>query len=749
MNKKLGTRISTLLIAVIMIFTLAACGGKKAGEVDANMDGLSREYIYVPTFTPLNGLDKDSNVVNSIIKGEKVYYSLYTYHPEMAGKDDKIVIADVADLSKQVTLDVREPELDGFQSDMNGFQIDYDGNFYVLYELTAEHAESGVYDKEEHTTYLVKYDNKGNIVYEKDLKNLFQDEDSSYIQSFQISKDGKLFAACNHVIYVIGTDGEPQKSLSTKVEWIQGLIATEDGRLFYSQAGETGEGMELVEIDADKLTVGATYKNIPEMSNLIRGCSDGKLLVKGSSYLYEYDFETKRATPVLSWSDSDMVGDYVVDMMKLQDGNFLLLYKDRSKSHMEIVKLTKTKATELPEKETIVFASFYSATTSVVRAIEDFNKRSNQYKIVSKKYYDETKENTGEDATELYNDALTLMHADLTGDNPPDIIELSQLSIYDLEKQGILEDLSPYLEKSNRRNREDFVPGILNAYTINDKLVTIPRVFYINTLMAKTSLVGDEPGWTLNDLIQLADTYPDADLFAYMTKQYALQTCIQYNSSAFADYEKGICSFDTPEFIKVLEFANRFEDKQDNNGSIDVVEEFRQNNLLLINRRLGKVSNYQIDMALFGEPLTFIGYPTLEGSNGAFIEGLESYGIISHSTHKEGAWAFLESYLGESSDDVTALTFFSCRKGELEEQLKEAMETEFDYREMKISPATQEQVDEIQRLIEGAKLPNHNDGALLKIISEEAEAYFKGQKSAEDVAKIIQSRASVYVSENS
>ncbi len=36
----------------------------------------------------------------------------------------------------------------------------------------------------------------------------------------------------------------------------------------------------------------------------------------------------------------------------------------------------------------------------------------------------------------------------------------------------------------------------------------------------------------------------------------------------------------------------------------------------------------------------------------------------------------------------------------------------------------------------------------LKIVNEEAAAYFNGQKSVEDVTKIIQSRMSIYVSEN-
>ena len=47
-----------------------------------------------------------------------------------------------------------------------------------------------------------------------------------------------------------------------------------------------------------------------------------------------------------------------------------------------------------------------------------------------------------------------------------------------------------------------------------------------------------------------------------------------------------------------------------------------------------------------------------------------------------------------------------------------------------------------------APLPD-SDEEILNIITEEAAAYFGNQKSVDDVAKIIQSRISIYVNENS
>ena len=40
------------------------------------------------------------------------------------------------------------------------------------------------------------------------------------------------------------------------------------------------------------------------------------------------------------------------------------------------------------------------------------------------------------------------------------------------------------------------------------------------------------------------------------------------------------------------------------------------------------------------------------------------------------------------------------------------------------------------------------DDQVLSIIAEEAGAYFDGQKSVDDVAGVIQSRANIYMNEN-
>ena len=66
----------------------------------------------------------------------------------------------------------------------------------------------------------------------------------------------------------------------------------------------------------------------------------------------------------------------------------------------------------------------------------------------------------------------------------------------------------------------------------------------------------------------------------------------------------------------------------------------------------------------------------------------------------------------------------------------------------KFAEYTQEQVDRIVSFVESVNKRGYYNEAISNIISEEAGAYFSGQKSARDVAGVIQSRVQVYVNEN-
>ena len=61
--------------------------------------------------------------------------------------------------------------------------------------------------------------------------------------------------------------------------------------------------------------------------------------------------------------------------------------------------------------------------------------------------------------------------------------------------------------------------------------------------------------------------------------------------------------------------------------------------------------------------------------------------------------------------------------------------------------ATQEEIDKFYEILSVAKLNPGDQNEVFSIIDEETQSYFSGQKTLDECAKIIQSRVSLYVSE--
>lgn len=773
MSKK--KRILSICLSALLLLGVTACGEEKKGteeskvSVDSTTTGLSGEYVYVPTFNTLKGTEDNKYVGNTMFRGDKFYYTLNEYNPETDITETQLKAVDVNDASKEEQIELPTFEADDYTTYLSTMEMDDEGNLYVVYFLSPPYEEGKEIGPEDCKDILMKYDKDMNLVYQSDLKDMYTDANNAYLSSIVVGKDGKLIASSNNVIYVIGADGTPEKSIPTNADYINRLFTTEDGRVFFTKYSTMGPGMEMIEVDTQKYTLGAALKNLPNMNGNVKAGPEGKLLMPGDKYLYEYDLTTGVATPILDWLDSYVTADFITDYKPLDNGDFIIYYEDWNNGSKELVKLTKTKASEIPEKETIVFATLYPSDQMIQRAILNFNKSNPSYKMVYKSYVDDTTQWT----EDTYNNAVTALNMDLVSDNPPDIIDLMNVNVPNLASKGVFEDLNPYLEKSTVIKRDDFVQNVLNGYTFDGALVTIPRSMYVYTLLGKKSMVGEKQGCTIEDLMQLSNRYPDSNLIAYSTKESVLSQFLRFNSDAFIDIEAGTCSFNSPEFIRLLEYANTYDSDAD--YTKDLPELIQKGEVLLLDLNLMDVQSYQMYHMMMGEEATCIGYPTVDGSLGVYFNGSSIYGITKKSTHKEAAWKFMESFLKYDGKQRMHSGAMSTRLDELEERFKEDMtpvyekdengeykkdaegnlieypKTTWGYGnwEAEIYAATQEEIDEVKALIAAAKPAFENDEEIYGIIQEETAAFFKGQKSAKEVADIIQSRVSIFISENS
>lgn len=757
-------------LCVALAMSMAACGKSEQKDSQATTD--AKEYVYVPEFVTI--ADGNGNGVNqAVISGDKVYYSQYTYDDSTGAGLELVYEYSVTDAqTKELSLKKED------NASLTAMTADEEGNLYAV--MSVYHWDENNPDAEGSSTFeLMKYDSEGTQLFDLDITDTIKTDDSSYVyvQYMVVDNQGNIYMATGEgTVVMLDSQGVKQGTIEIPAEWLNALCAGKDGKVYvvYYDNSSTG-GNVLAAIDSSQKKLGDKLMDFPNGGGGLSAVSEDTFLISDSNQVYEYKVSTQETETLFNWVDCDVNGSYVEQVSGTEDGKIVAVTRNWETNQTELVTLTKTKASEVVQKEQIVIATMYQSQQLQAAAV-DFNKTNDKYRVTIKSYLDYN--NMGENS---YNDALTSLNNDLTSKtNCPDIIDLSSLNIEQLTSQGAIEDLTPYLEKSSAFSKDDFMDSVLEAGTYDGKLLTIPSAFSLSTVVGKSSIVGDTMGWSVDDMIACADKYPDAALFADTDKGTMLYYLMAYNQSAFIDWESGKCNFDTDEFKKMLEFVNLFPDAIDwstYDGSSNA-EKLANDEILLDNVYLSDFNDIQMYPAMFNADVTFVGYPTMDGSNGCILQPSDSYGMVSNSANKEGAWAFLESYISSASKVSDSMWGygFSSMKAEFDKQLEKVTTVDYmkdengenildedgnpiptsgvssismDGWEYTYHAPTEEDIEIVKELIADAKPAAGTSDDVIQIIQEEAEAYFKGQKSVDEVVNIIQSRIQIFVSENS
>jgi ABC-type glycerol-3-phosphate transport system substrate-binding protein len=170
---------------------------------------------------------------------------------------------------------------------------------------------------------------------------------------------------------------------------------------------------------------------------------------------------------------------------------------------------------------------------------------------------------------------------------------------------------------------------------------------------------------------------------------------------------------------------------------------------------------HAIEKGYIGEEITFKGLPSSKGI-GSAIAYQGSLAISDKSQNKEGAWEFVKVFLKEDFQDKTTNTGlgFPLKKSSLEklaentknppkDQVYNRIEsTVFIGNEPKeIGFIDDAGIEKVNKLITSISSAVNYDANISKIIEEEMEVFYKGDKTAQEVAKLIQNRVNTYINE--
>ncbi len=658
-NKAICRRVLGLALSAAMALSLAACGNSSGGETE------KKEWVWVPEFITID--DETVSFYDMQLVGDSLCYQSYDYDEETEISTQSICRYSLADgnITKTPLNYVEEKNWN-----LNRLVYAQDGSMYGTTNVYNED-----YTKSE--TFLCKFDAEGKQIFAEDMTELVAE---SYVDNMAIDGEGRIYVTGENNVWLFDADGNKRGtvSLGADVNWIRAMGSGKDGKMYLCYYTSNGDTV-LCDIDFDGKKTGNTYENYPSSnSNALVPGIDKDFLAQDGNRVYEYDTKSQTSTELFTWLDSDINGNTVENFWGLEDGRILAVASDWETNEKSIALLTKTKASEVPQKETIVIGSLYGGSDIQAAAVK-FNKSNDKYRISIKGYLDFNSWD-GDDYEAYMADGMTRLNNDITSNNCPDILDLSGLNIKQLAAKGVFEDLNGYLEKSEKLSREDFLENILEAYTLDGKLVSIPYGFQMSTVVGKGSEVGTEMGWTLEELIAYADAHPDALLFDSKTKDVIMMTLMAYNADYFIDWSTGECRFDSEEFKDILNFANRFPEEYDwEKEDVSTPNKIQKGQVLLYEENIYDFNELQMCNEIFQGDASYIGYPTMDGSVGCMLSASQAYAITSKSGHKDGAWEFIEGFLTkeENPDRGFSSIGFPTMKSKLNAMAADAVEVKY------------------------------------------------------------------------
>lgn len=805
-------RIIAMILVLTIAVSLAACG-KKDGDKDSSKSGKKgdkgdtgesvEEIIadinnYVYKSEPFN-IASDEYVGRCKIFNDTIYIMSVSYdYPEGDDGEAELyeedtystvipddgapaepaepaeVSVDGQDMGAESTMnfkllkyDLTGNKIGEFEKQYSGetnvpdFSVDKDGNILIITEEYRYHEDTGNYagdyslicmndSGDENWNAVLKVDNAGDYFYPNSLN----------------IKDDMIIVSTNAGIYTFDKQGNNTNHIGDQMgdtDWNSSFLL-KDGR------------MAVVTYSADKPVMSAynleNGKN-EETFDLpfsiwnysVNPGTAHDLILSNSTGLFYYNFGDKEVTKMIDYIASDLCTYSVYNVCEIDDKTFYGCYYDdldESENPTKFAKFTKIEPKDAGNKTVLSVGGMYIG-SDVRKNIILFNRSSDKYRIITKDY-------SVYDTDGDYSGIMTIMNNDIIAGTMPDIMLLNtSLDINNYFVKGTFEPLDKYIDNDPQFNRSDYMENVLDTLSFDGKLYCITPSFYVNTMIGKKSVVGDK-NLSLDELDSIAkDCGSDTEVFLQMSKEQFIRNIMYYNPGEFINYETGEVKFDSPEFIKILEFTDSLKDEIDygdyDENWRDYETAFLENRALVTVLSLydfrDSLSYYRY--AQFGEELGFIGFPTSEGS-GNTIGFENAFAISASSKNKDAAWEFLRDYLSDDFQDKISWGY-PLKKSSLEKMADEALKPrtyindkgeEEEYKdsfwindkEIVAEPLTKAEIDSYMNVIKSAdKLVNYNE-SISDIIIEEAQSYFSGQKDAASVAKIIQSRVQIYVNEN-
>nr|WP_297764033.1 ABC transporter substrate-binding protein [uncultured Butyrivibrio sp.] len=730
------------------------------------------DYVYVYTFNP-DGSDLKTTKIPSAYnmyyqnacpdKDGNVYAVCYKYNYEFEDEETSDEPADETSEDGEIGVAHAGEEAAEEKSEEASEEVSEEA-LEEASEETSEEGSENEEDKEivdsEQESYFVKYDSDGKLLYQVDLmKEFASDEDYFDVHDFTVTDDGIILLSMEKGIFTYSEENGFKMVVDNAGQYMYyNFQKGFNGKLFVSYYGDTGYCLSTFDPKDGK--IGEPSKVLGNGDYSFFGGNGYDLYISDNTAFYGYDAASDTKTKILDYVDSDIQLTNSTSLaVAISDVEFLACLPDDNYNY-HLYRLNKIPPEQVKDKQILTIGGYY-IDYDVRKQVYDFNQKSNEYKIKFVDY-------SSFDNEDSYGAGAEKFNMDIISGNTPDIIVVgSEMPVDSYINKGLFLDLTPYFEKDPDISESDMVTNVFDALKTNGKTYQVVPKFMIGTMLVKTKFVEGKDTITFDECKKLIEETGVNQQYAFgiIPRSAFLDEGLKYAGKNYIDWENKACHFDSESFVNFLEYSKNFMEEIPDSAYDTVKDTAYLNDEALFN--ITSINSFraynEYKKGYFGSDITLIGYPNEMGVNSSIIYPLLRIAVSAQSKSKDAAWDFVKKFYSEEYQKE--VYEFPITKAAFEENGKLATQKPFymdgdekveydDYfyrgeEEIKIEPMSLEEVAEVTNFIKSLNQVYSSNDSIDSIITEEASAFYSGQKTAKEVADIIQSRVSIYVNENS
>ena len=566
---------------------------------------------------------------------------------------------------------------------------------------------------------ILLYDGNNKLTDQIALSEQYDDEEMNF--KLMLYTNGYFLLMSQSYLIRINEDGTENGRISREDDLTFSSMCLYDDVVLVSRGELRNSSSQICSLNMENFTLREEFSLQGSIILGIGISEDGRLVVNdvalnSVNYL---DMVSGEKTELFSWNELGLHMPEVTQILWVKGGYVCFVPNQNTVNFVKY-------ALVADERTEIILAT-NSLTPELNKLVYRFNDQNEDYKITVVEYngYDKTIEHL---RAEILTGKIPDIYA-FTGEDP----------LRDAPSYTLYEDMLPYLDNDAEFSRESLVPSLLTAFLREDSALRwMPYDFVMFTFIAPVSLVGERTSITLEEAESIASKN-DLHVFDIaMDQEWLLSMICNTLINRYIDLEAGICDFENPDFIALLEKCKEHPPKYpDDPGEMRCVLNYSY--LFGLNNYLG--------IKTYNDDYYFVGLPVSGEAGGVFMNNLFNlrFAISAQSENKDAAWEFVRSVL--KSENQQAADNFPVVQKELDMQIEAALADKFVTATGSEIKLEQSDADRLRDLIERTTYMVSDDKIIRDIITEEAKMYFADDRTVENTVHVIQSRLSQYVAE--